>query len=266
MLIATWNVNSLTARLPRVVAWLERNRPEVLLLQETKLADPAFPSAAFEELGYDSAHHGDGRWNGVAVLSRVGLSGVTRGLATAAPTGAAEPRYLAANCGGLRVASVYVPNGREVDHPFFHYKLAWLQQLSQFVQADLSRGELVLGGDFNVAPTDQDVFDPQAFLGATHVTERERSALQAVLNQGLVDLALATGEPAGFTYWDYRQGFFRRGLGMRIDLLLGSAGVAGCLDRVFVDREERSGQRPSDHAPLVAEVSWTSPAGGAPAV
>ncbi|MHB1501735.1 MAG: exodeoxyribonuclease III [Candidatus Dormibacteria bacterium] len=173
MLLATWNVNSLTARLPRVVDWLERHHPEVLLLQETKLADPAFPSAIFEQLGYDSAHHGDGRWNGVAILSRVGLSEVTRGLDTAAPTGAVEPRYLAANCSGLRVASVYVPNGREVDHPFFHYKLAWLQQLSQFVQADLARGELVVGGDFNVAPTDQDVFDPQAFLGATHVTERE---------------------------------------------------------------------------------------------
>lgn len=254
MLIATWNVNSLTARLPRLVAWLEANRPDILLLQETKLADAAFPAGPFQELGYETAHHGDGRWNGVAVISRIGMSGVTTGLATLAPTGQAEPRYLSATCSGLRVASVYVPNGREVGHPFFEYKLRWLAELSRSVEMDLSGGDLLVGGDFNVAPTDLDVFDPKAFEGATHVTPQERAALQAVLDKGLVDLAMSAPEPSGYTYWDYRQGFFRRGLGMRIDLLLGSPGVAARVVQVRVDREERSGVRPSDHAPLLAEL------------
>ncbi len=254
MLIATWNVNSLTARLPRVIAWLSANQPDILLLQETKLADAAFPRAAFEELGYETAHHGDGRWNGVAVISRVGMSGVATGLPTLAPTGRAEPRYLSATCSGLRVASVYIPNGREVGHPFFEYKLRWLEELSRSVRRELASGDLLLGGDFNVAPSDQDVFDPKAFEGATHVTPQERAALQAVLDQGLVDLAMSVPEPSGYTYWDYRQGFFRRGLGMRIDLLLASPGVAARVTRVTVDREERSGVRPSDHAPLLAEL------------
>jgi exodeoxyribonuclease-3 len=254
VLIATWNVNSLTARLPRVIAWLGANQPDILLLQETKLADAAFPAGPFQELGYETAHHGDGRWNGVAIISRVGLSGVTPGLPTLAPTGLPEPRYLSATCGGLRVGSVYCPNGREVGHPFFEYKLRWLSELSRRVVVELGRGELVLGGDFNVAPTDQDVFDPKAFEGATHVTDQERAGLRVVLDQGLVDLALTAPEPSGYTYWDYRQGYFRRGLGMRIDLLLGSPAVAARLLRVWVDREERAGVRPSDHAPLVVEL------------
>jgi exodeoxyribonuclease-3 len=142
-----------------------------------------------------------------------------------------------------------------VGHPFFEYKLRWLAELSRSVETDLSGGDLLVGGDFNVAPTDQDVFDPKAFEGATHVTPQERAALQAVLDKGLVDLAMSAPEPSGYTYWDYRQGFFRRGLGMRIDLLLGSPGVAARLVQVRVDRGERSGVRPSDHAPLVAELS-----------
>lgn len=174
MLIASWNVNSLTARLPRVLAWLESSRPDVLLVQETKCADAAFPAEALAGMGYQSAHHGDGRWNGVAIISRVGIAEVVRGLDTPAPTGLPEPRFLSANCGGMRVASVYVPNGREIGHPYFSYKLAWLQELGEVVARDLTKGELVVGGDFNVAPTDQDVFDPEAFIGATHVTVEER--------------------------------------------------------------------------------------------
>lgn len=255
MLVATWNVNSLTARLDRVISWLTANRPDVLLLQETKLADAAFPSAAFQELGYEAAHHGDGRWNGVAVISRIGLSDPTPGLTLPAPTGRSEPRYLEATCGGIRIGSVYCPNGREVGHPFFTYKLEWLRELSRRVADSLTHSELLLGGDFNVAPTDQDVFDPKAFEGATHVTPEERAALQAVLDQGLVDLSQVAPQPSGFTYWDYRQGFFRRGLGMRIDLLLGSPGVAERVRGVRVDREERAGTRPSDHAPLIVELS-----------
>lgn len=254
MLIASWNVNSLTARLPRVLAWLESSRPDVLLVQETKCADTAFPAEALAGIGYQSAHHGDGRWNGVAIISRVGIAEVVRGLNTTAPTGLPEPRFLSANCGGMRVASVYVPNGREIGHPYFSYKLAWLQELGQVVARDLTKGELVVGGDFNVAPTDQDVFDPEAFIGATHVTVEERGALQAVIAKGLVDLA-TIGQNPGFTFWDYRQGFFRRGLGMRIDLLLASPATASRVTRLWVDRQERAGERPSDHAPLVAELA-----------
>lgn len=254
MLIATWNVNSLAARLPRVLDWMVRHNPDVLLLQETKLADPSFPAAAFEAIGYLVAHRGDGRWNGVAIASRIGLTPVEGGAFTAAPTGLVEPRYLAADCGGLRVASVYVPNGREIGHPFFAYKLAWLGDLAKTVRASMAAGDLLVGGDFNVAPTDADVFDPQAFVGSTHVTKEERDALRSVLAEGLFDLAAAGAEPPTFTYWDYRQGFFRRGLGMRIDLLLGSSGVLDRLRGVAVDREERAGTRPSDHAPLTAEI------------
>ncbi|MHB8393741.1 MAG: exodeoxyribonuclease III [Candidatus Dormibacteria bacterium] len=251
--MATWNVNSLTARLPRVLGWLEQEHPEVLLIQETKCADSSFPRDALAAMGYESAHHGDGRWNGVAIISRVGIEGVVRGLSTPAPTGLPEPRFISADCGGVRLASVYIPNGREIGHPFFTYKLAWLQELSQVVANDLAHGDLLVGGDFNVAPTDRDVFDPEAFVGATHVTAEERAALQAVIAEGLVDLAITRDDP-GFTFWDYRQGFFRRGLGMRIDLLLASAPIAARLTRIWVDRQERAGARPSDHAPLVAEL------------
>lgn len=256
MLIATWNVNSLGARLPRVVAWLDRARPEVVLLQETKCSDQAFPLADFAALGYRGAHHGEGRWNGVAVLSRVGLERPSPGLRVPAPDGRLEGRYLSAECGGLRVASVYVPNGRELGHPHFTYKLAFLAELRRQAERDLGGGTLplLLGGDFNIAPTDADVFDPAAFVGLTHVSPEERSALAALLDSGLQDLAALPGQSPAFTYWDYRQGFFHRGLGMRIDLLLGSAPLARTVRRVLVDREERKGPRPSDHAPVMVEL------------
>ena len=257
MRVASWNVNSLAARLPRVLDWIRRRDPDILLLQETKCANQAFPSAAFAELGYFSAHHGEGRWNGVAIVSRQNPVGVATGLDVLAPNGMAEARYLTASCDGTRVASVYVPNGREVGHPYFDYKLRWMAAMRKRLLDDRAAGHplSLLGGDFNVAPSDRDVYDPAAFAGATHVSQPERDALDAILATGLEDLARRESGQPGFTFWDYRQGFFRRGLGMRIDLLLAAPDLATRLDRVWVDREERSGTRPSDHAPLVAELT-----------
>jgi exodeoxyribonuclease-3 len=256
LLIATWNVNSIQARLPLVIEWLDRRRPEVLLVQETKCAPGAFPTAEVEAAGYRVADHGEGRWNGVAVLSRVGLGQVATGLELEAPDGRIEARYLAADCGPLRVASVYVPNGRELGHPYFAYKLAFLETLGERVSQEMAgRRPYVLGGDFNIAPQDSDVFDPAAFIGQTHVSPEERDALSAVLGAGVVDLAQLPGQTPAYTYWDYRQGFFRRGLGMRIDLLLGSPEVAGATTMVEVDRAARGAPRPSDHAPLTAELT-----------
>lgn len=255
--VATWNVNSLTARMPRVVAWLERQQADILLIQETKCSDATFPGPEFSARGYLSAHHGEGRWNGVAILSRVGLDRVERGLTVSSPQGTTEGRYISADCGGLRVASVYVPNGRELSHPHFQYKLAFLAELAEVTTRELRaapRG-LLVGGDFNVAPTDADVYDPAAFVGLTHVSPEERAALARVQEAGLADLATLGSDPPGFTYWDYRQGFFRRGLGMRIDLLLGSPQVASRATPAEVDREERRGERPSDHAPLSVDLA-----------
>ncbi len=256
MRVASWNVNSLPARLPRVLAWIEKRAPDILLLQETKCTDEAFPGESFSELGYASAHHGEGRWNGVAVLSRHGLDEVAAGLQLLAPSGTLEARYLAADCVGIRVASVYVPNGREIGHPYYDYKLHWLEALRRLVVADQRAGRqlLLVGGDFNVARTDRDVYDPAAFVGATHVSQPERDALESIIATGLEDLAGRDPQEPGFTFWDYRQGFFRRGLGMRIDLLLASGSLADRVSRVWVDREERAGERPSDHAPLVADL------------
>ena len=256
MLIATWNVNSIQARLPLVIEWLERRRPAVLLIQETKCQAGAFPTDQAEAAGYQVADHGEGRWNGVAVLSRVGLDHASRGLDLLAPDGRVEARYLAADCGPLRVASVYVPNGRELGHPYFTYKLAFLEKLRKQVTIELAGGKpFVLGGDFNIAPKDTDVFDPGAFVGQTHVSPEERDALTAVLGVGVVDLAELPGQTPSYTYWDYRQGFFRRDLGMRIDLLLGSPELASATEQVAVDRWARQASRPSDHAPLTVRLS-----------
>ncbi|MHB1526360.1 MAG: exodeoxyribonuclease III [Candidatus Dormibacteria bacterium] len=267
MRVASWNINSLPARLPRVLAWIEKQAPDILLLQETKCTDEAFPAESFRQLGYASAHHGEGRWNGVAVLSSQGLAEVTTGLPLLAPSGSLEARYLAADCAGIRVASVYVPNGREIGHPYYDYKLHWLEALRRRVVADQISGRqvLLLGGDFNVARTDSDVYDPAAFVGATHVSRPERDALNSIMATGLEDLARRDSPDPGFTFWDYRQGFFRRGLGMRIDLLLASGSLADRLSRVWVDREERAGERPSDHAPVVADLDDQGGGLGTPA-
>ncbi len=256
MRIATWNVNSLKARLSRVEQWLTETSPDVVCLQETKLSDDAFPAMAFSTLGYEAVHHGEGRWNGVAILSRLGISDVVDGFAPGIEPDT-EARLLTASCGGIRVATVYVPNGRELGHLMYHHKLTWLARLRQHLEATAdSTTDVVVCGDFNVAPDDRDVWDATACHGGTHVSEAERSALGSLMEWGLVDvLRLRHQEPGLFTWWDYRAGNFHRHLGMRIDLLLASAPLAHRLSWVLIDRNARKGKLPSDHAPVVAEFS-----------
>ncbi|TLW94931.1 exodeoxyribonuclease III [Saccharomonospora piscinae] len=258
MRLATWNVNSITARLPRVLAWLEAARPDVLCLQELKCDDEAFPREAIEELGYDVASYGAGRWNGVAVLSRVGLDDVTRGLVDEpAYDDAVQPRALGATCGGVRVWSVYVPNGREPGHAHYDYKLRWLDALHSTVLAedDPARPFAVLG-DFNIAPTDDDVWDIALFADSTHVTAPERAALAVLRDAGLSDVyprALKYDRP--YTYWDYRQLAFPKNRGMRIDLVYANKAVTDAVTDSYVDREARKGKGASDHAPVVVDLT-----------
>ncbi len=248
MRIATWNVNSVGARLPRLLAWLEQTAPDVVALQETKTA--TFPTADVGALGYDVAHAGDGRWNGVAVLSRVGLEQVDL-----VHEGHPEPRLVSALCGGLHVTSVYVPNGRAVDDPHYTYKLQWLADLRTRLDRFEPAQPLVVMGDFNVALTDRDVWDASAFAGSTHVTPAERQAVQELLDWGLVDVVTRPGKgEIPFTYWDYRAGMMHKNLGMRIDYVLATRAVR-VLD-AYVDREARKGTGPSDHAPVVVDVEF----------
>jgi exodeoxyribonuclease-3 len=255
--IATWNVNSLNARLPRVEEWLGYARPDVLCLQETKLADTAFPAMAFQSLGYESAHHGEGRWNGVAILSRVGLDDVVAGF-TDEHEPDSDARLLWATCGGVRVASVYVPNGRALDADHYQYKLAWLARLRAHLDAAHDPAEpLAICGDYNIAPTDEDVWDPTAFVGSTHVSEPEREALRRLEEWGLDDMfRRVRPEPGLYTYWDYRAGMFHKHQGMRIDLILATAPLAGAVEFALVDRNARKGKGPSDHAPLLVDVDY----------
>lgn len=267
MRIATWNVNSLKARLEKVVWWLDRARPDVLLLQETKLTDADAPISAFRAEGYELAHHGEGRWNGVAIASRCGLDDVVTNFgaplapARTSETGddepAAEARMIAATCGGVRVVSLYAPNGRRVDSPFYDAKLAWFARLAEWLSATTAPDAAVaLGGDFNVAPTDADVWDPQACHGGTHVSAPERAALERLLAWGLVD-AYRQHHPEAerYTWWDYRAGNFYKNIGMRIDLLLVSRPVAERTVWAEIDREARKGKPvPSDHAPLAIDL------------
>jgi len=258
--IATWNVNSVTARLPRLVQWLEQAAPDVVCLQETKVAADAFPVNAVAPLGYAVAHHGEGRWNGVAVLSRVGLADVVSGLADDPgfpDPGTLEARTVAATCGPVRVRSVYVPNGRTPDDPHYGYKLRWLAALRAAVADDAAAARpFAVMGDFNVAPTDADVWDPAVFVGSTHVTPPERAALAALRETGLTDVVprIAKG-PHPFTYWDYRAGAFHKGMGMRIDLVYANTALASAVTDAWVDREARKGQGPSDHAPVVVDLA-----------
>jgi exodeoxyribonuclease-3 len=267
MRIATWNVNSLKARLEKVLWWLDRARPDVLLMQETKLADADAPREAFERAGYQLAHHGEGRWNGVAIAGRSPLADVVTnfGEPLRAPSTAevgddepfAEARMLAAVCGGIRVVSLYAPNGREVGSPFYQAKLAWFDRLARWVDARCALEEpLVLGGDFNVAPTDLDVWDPRACHGGTHVSEPERTAFARLCGFGLVDaFRLHHPEPGRYTWWDYRAGHFHKNFGMRIDHLLVSPALAKRAVWADIDREARKGKPlPSDHAPLVVDL------------
>jgi exodeoxyribonuclease-3 len=257
--VATWNVNSVGARLPRLVEWLELAAPDVLCVQETKVAADAFPAAAVAPLGYQVAHHGEGRWNGVAVLSRVGLEDVVRGLPGDPgfpDPGTLEARAVAATCGPVRVTSVYVPNGRTPEDPHYAYKLRWLAALGAAVAADAvgARPFAVLG-DFNVAPADADVWDPAAFVGSTHVTAAERAALAGLRATGLADVVptIAKG-PHPYTYWDYRAGAFHKGMGMRIDLVYGNPPFVSAVRAAVVDRDARKGKGPSDHAPVVVDL------------
>jgi exodeoxyribonuclease-3 len=254
--IATWNVNSVKQRLPRLLPWLDERRPDVVCLQETKLTDEAFDELLRDELagrGYEVAAHGEASWNGVAILSRVGLEDVEVGLAGAPGFPHPEARAVAATCGGIRVHSVYVPNGREPGSEHYEYKLAWLAALRDAVAAGPEAA--VVCGDVNIAPADEDVFDPQAYAGETHVTAPERAALAQLQALGLRDVVRDRwpGERV-FTYWDYRAGMFHRDLGMRIDLVLAAAPVADRVRAAWVDRKARKGKGPSDHAPVVVDL------------
>jgi exodeoxyribonuclease-3 len=254
MRIATWNVNSLKARLEKVVWWLERAKPDVLLMQETKLADGAAPVASFRDAGYDLAHHGEGRWNGVAIASRCGIADVVSNFGD---TPVAEARMIAAVCGGIRVVSIYAPNGRSLDSPFYLAKLAWYERLARWL-ADAAdpKEPLAIGGDYNVAPADADVWDPAACVGSTHVSAPERTAVAKLTAWGLVDAyRLHHPEPGRYTWWDYRAGNFHKNIGMRIDLLLVTGSVATRTVWAEIDREARKGKPlPSDHTPLVIDV------------
>jgi exodeoxyribonuclease-3 len=259
MRLATWNVNSVTARLPRLLDWLAIAEPDVLCLQETKTA--AFPVAEVEKLGYQVAAHGTDRWNGVALASRVGLEEVTLDFPGAPgypdTTATPEPRAIGATCGDLRVWSVYVPNGRTPDSDHYTYKLSWLAALRAALEPELAaHPQLAVCGDFNVAPTDADVFDPAVFVGATHVTGPERAALTQLRALGLVDvMPRSLKGPNPFTYHDYRGGYFHKDMGMRIDLVYASRPLADRVDDAYVDREARKGKGPSDHAPVVVDFN-----------
>jgi exodeoxyribonuclease-3 len=259
MRVATWNVNSVKQRMPRLLPWLDRRKPDVVCLQETKLADDAFSALLGEDLGsrgYEVAVHGEPRWNGVAILSRVGLADVVTGIAGAPGFPDPEARAVAATCGGIRVWSVYVPNGREPDSDHYRYKLAWLAALQNTVSQQLGAGaDVLVCGDMNIAPADADVFDPAAYVGQTHVTAPERAALASLESVGLHD-AVRDRWPDKriFTYWDYRAGMFHQDLGMRIDLVLASDPVADRVRAAWVDREARKGTGPSDHAPVIVDL------------
>nr|WP_201437828.1 exodeoxyribonuclease III [Saccharothrix sp. 6-C] len=254
--VATWNVNSVKQRLPRLLPWLDQRQPDVVCLQETKLADDAFAALLGDELssrGYEVAAHGESRWNGVAILSRVGLEDVVDGLADGPGFPHPEARAVAATCGGVRVHSVYVPNGRTPDSDHYHYKLAWLAALRDVVAA--GPRDVVVCGDVNIAPADADVFDPAAYVGHTHVTAPEREALAALQAVGLHDVVRDRWpDRRVFTYWDYRAGMFHQDLGMRIDLVLASTPVAARVEAAWVDRHARKGTGPSDHAPVVVDL------------
>lgn len=256
MRIATWNVNSVKQRMPRLLPWLDQRRPDVLCLQETKLADDVFTSLLGEKLaarGYAVAVHGEARWNGVAILSRVGLDDVVAGVAGAPGFPHPEARAVAATCGGIRVHSLYVPNGRVPDSDHYHYKLAWLAALREVLAGGPEAA--IVCGDMNIAPADADVFDPQAYVGQTHVTPPERAALAELQALGLRDVVRDHWpDERVFTYWDYRAGMFHRDLGMRIDLVLASEPVAGRVRAAWVDRHARKGTGPSDHAPVMVDL------------
>jgi exodeoxyribonuclease III len=259
MRIATWNVNSLKVRLPRIEEFLGYADVDVLCLQETKVADKAFPALTFSALGYDSVHHGQGQWNGVAILSRVGIADATNGFGPAhVDPYEGDARVLAATCGGIRVVSVYVPNGRDITTEFYERKLQWFSSLYDWIATTSSPSDpLVVTGDFNVAPEDRDVWDPKKFVGATHVTDPERKAVTRLEDWGMVDTfrRVYPDDDRLYTYWDYRAGDFHQHRGMRIDLMLATPPIADRVTWAIVDRNARKGTSPSDHAPLIVDLA-----------
>jgi len=252
--IATWNVNSLKARLQRIEEWVADMQPDVLCMQETKVSDDAFPSLTFMSMGYESAHFGQGQWNGVAILSKVGLTDVISNFAEGEPD--TDARIITAMCGGVRVCSVYVPNGRSLEDDHYKYKLRWMAQLRRHVAAISSPDETVIvAGDFNICPTDIDVYDPAKFVNATHTSPPERDALAELMGWGFVDLfRVHHSEEKLYSWWDYRAGDFHQGRGLRIDLVLGTKAVADRCTWSIIDRNARKGQAPSDHAPVIIEL------------
>jgi exodeoxyribonuclease III len=254
--VATWNVNSIKQRVPRLLPWLDQRRPDIVCLQELKISDEAFTDllgADLESRGYLAATHGEARWNGVAILSKAGLDDVVKGLPGGPGFPEPEARAIAATCGGIRVHSVYVPNGRTPDSDHYRYKLAWLAALEQDVRSGPEAA--LVAGDMNIAPTDADVFDPAAYVGQTHVTPPERAALASLQSADLHDVIRERWpDKRVFSYWDYRAGMFHQDCGMRIDLVLASSPVAGRVRAAWVDREARKGTGPSDHAPVIVDL------------
>ncbi|MFL6098986.1 MAG: exodeoxyribonuclease III [Actinomycetales bacterium] len=262
MRIATWNVNSIRARIDRVASWVERSDLDVVALQETKCTDEQFPADRFEQIGYRTAHVGYSQWNGVAILSRVGIEDVEvgfPGMPTWGDPAAAEARAIGATCGGIRVWSLYIPNGRELGDPHLDYKLDWLDKLrtagAGWLAADGS-AQIALMGDWNIAPQDDDVWSMAFYEGRTHVSAAERAAFMAVVEAGFADPVrpLAPG-PGVYTYWDYTQLSFPKKRGMRIDFALCSPALAARVTGALIDREERKGKGPSDHAPVILDLA-----------
>ena len=256
--LATWNVNSIRARQDRLIAWLSTHDVDVLAVQETKVADEKFPYPAIAELGYQVAHAGTSAWNGVAVISRVGLDDVRVGIPGAPAFGdpaVVEARAIGALCQGVRVWSVYVPNGRSLGDPHYDYKLAWLTAAREYGAAELAadpQAQLAFCGDFNIAPTDDDVWDMTAFAGSTHVSPSERQSFADLVAAGFADVVRPfTPGPGVFTYWDYQRLSFAKRMGMRIDFTLASPALAARATGAFIDRQERKGKGASDHAPVV---------------
>lgn len=259
MLIATWNVNSLKARLERVTQWVNENQPDVLCMQETKMKDEVFPALTFAEMGYESAHFGQGQWNGVAIISKVGLTDVVTNFAKpVAPDH--EARIISATCGGVKVVCVYVPNGRALEDDHYKYKLEWMKKLKLHANTIAKPSEkLVIGGDFNIAPTDDDVWDVTKFDGATHVSAPEREVFSDLCEWGLTDAFRELHpEPKVFSWWDYRNGSFHKGEGMRIDFLLATKSLMSEVEASSIDRNARKGEKPSDHVPVTISLKSAS--------
>lgn len=240
--------------MPRVEEWLARVQPDVLCMQETKLANDKFPTAEIAALGYESAHFGQGQWNGVAIVSRVGLDNVLPNFAAGVEPDT-EARIITATCAGVRISSVYVPNGRELGHDHYRYKLSWMSRLRRHLDVDAKPGDdVVVMGDFNIAPEDRDVWDVSKFEGATHVSQPERDVLAEVCAFGVEDtFRHFNQDPGVFSWWDYRGGDFHKGHGMRIDLILATRSVINRATSTSIDRDARKGEKPSDHAPVLLE-------------